>query len=171
MLGGSPGLVVVGGHSCSKGREFESRHNILDGHFFTYIFVVKFVMCVWKDENKWKRARVGRFFKKIGQLLEVFGLFFNSTSCHTDSVRISLKNNHSLGTWASVSFGSRFESESGLHPRSGLCSVASIRGCSTSIRGWSTSIRGWSTWISAMTGVSTSMISSNGDETTNFGLM
>ena len=44
--GGSPGLVVMGGGSCSKGREFESQHRILDGHFFTYIFVVKFVMCV-----------------------------------------------------------------------------------------------------------------------------
>ena len=33
--------------------------------FFTYMFVVKFVMFVWKDKNKWKRGR-GRpiFFKK-----------------------------------------------------------------------------------------------------------
>ena len=44
--GESPGLVVMGGDSCSKGHEFESRHCILDGHFFTYIFVVKFAMCV-----------------------------------------------------------------------------------------------------------------------------
>ena len=35
--GRSPGLVVVGGDSSSKGREFESRHHILDGHFFTFI--------------------------------------------------------------------------------------------------------------------------------------
>ena len=35
--GGSPGLVVMGGDSCSKGREFESQHCILDGHFFTII--------------------------------------------------------------------------------------------------------------------------------------
>ena len=34
--------MVMGGHSCSKGREFESRHLILDGH----LFVVKIVMCV-----------------------------------------------------------------------------------------------------------------------------
>ena len=33
---GSPGEVVMGGDSCSKGCGFESRHNILDGHFFTY---------------------------------------------------------------------------------------------------------------------------------------
>ena len=30
--------------------------------FVSYLFVVKFVMCVWKDENKWKRGWVGPFF-------------------------------------------------------------------------------------------------------------
>ena len=35
--GGSPGLVVMGRDSRSEGRGFESRHRILDGHFFTYI--------------------------------------------------------------------------------------------------------------------------------------
>ena len=35
LLGGSPGLVVMGGDSCSKGRGFESQCNILDRHFFT----------------------------------------------------------------------------------------------------------------------------------------
>ena len=33
LQGGSPGLVVMGRDSRSKGREFESRHRILDGHF------------------------------------------------------------------------------------------------------------------------------------------
>ena len=33
--GGSPGLVVMGGDSRFKGHGFESRHHILDGHFFT----------------------------------------------------------------------------------------------------------------------------------------
>ena len=51
MYGGSPGLVVMGGDSCSKGRKFESRHHILDGHF-SHLFAVKIVMCVCKDENK-----------------------------------------------------------------------------------------------------------------------
>ena len=46
------GLVVIGGGSCSKGHEFKSRYHILDGHFFTYKFVVRFVMFVRKDENK-----------------------------------------------------------------------------------------------------------------------
>ena len=35
--GGSPGLVVMGGDSCSKGCEFESLHRILDGHFHIYL--------------------------------------------------------------------------------------------------------------------------------------
>ena len=41
----SPGLVVMGGDSCSKGREFESGHHIMDGHF-SHLFVVKIVMFV-----------------------------------------------------------------------------------------------------------------------------
>ena len=45
IQGGSPGLVVMGGDSCSKGHEFESWHRILDGHF-SHLFVVKNVMCV-----------------------------------------------------------------------------------------------------------------------------
>ena len=36
-MGGSPGLVVMGGDSCSKGHGFESQHHILDGHFVTHI--------------------------------------------------------------------------------------------------------------------------------------
>ena len=31
VKGGIPGLVVMGGDSCSEGREFESQHHILDG--------------------------------------------------------------------------------------------------------------------------------------------
>ena len=34
---GSPGLVVMGDHSCSKGRGFESRRRILDGLTFFHI--------------------------------------------------------------------------------------------------------------------------------------
>ena len=37
-------------------------HHVLDGHF-SHLFVVKIVMCVWKDENKWKRGRVGPIWK------------------------------------------------------------------------------------------------------------
>ena len=41
--GGSPGLVVMGGVSCSEGRGFKSRHCLLDGHF-PHVFVVKIGM-------------------------------------------------------------------------------------------------------------------------------
>ena len=35
--GGSPGLVVLGVDSCSKGRQFETRHRLLDGHFSHFL--------------------------------------------------------------------------------------------------------------------------------------
>ena len=37
LLDGSPGLVVMGRDSRSKGHGFKSRDHVLDGHFFTYI--------------------------------------------------------------------------------------------------------------------------------------
>ena len=43
ILGGNPGLVLMGGDPCAKGRQFESQHRILDGHF-SHLFVVKIVM-------------------------------------------------------------------------------------------------------------------------------
>ena len=62
-MGGSPGLVVMGGDSRSKGRGFKSWRQILDGHdIFSHWFVVKIVLFVWKDRNKRKRGRVGPFF-------------------------------------------------------------------------------------------------------------
>ena len=61
-LGGSPGLVVMGGDLCSKGCGFESRR-ILDGHSLD-LFVVNIVMFVWKDENKQKEAGYGQIFSK-----------------------------------------------------------------------------------------------------------
>ena len=45
--------------------EFESQHCILHGHFFTYLFVVKFVMCVKKTKINEKEAGVGPYFNKI----------------------------------------------------------------------------------------------------------
>ena len=44
---GSPGLVVMGGVSCSEGRGFESRRRNLDGpNNFPHILVVRIVMFV-----------------------------------------------------------------------------------------------------------------------------
>ena len=37
--------MVMGGDSCSKDREFESQHHVLDVHF-SHFMVVKIVMCV-----------------------------------------------------------------------------------------------------------------------------
>ena len=36
LVGGIPGLVVVGGDSCSNGRGFKSQHRILDKYFQIY---------------------------------------------------------------------------------------------------------------------------------------
>ena len=44
-LGGSPGLVVMGGDSFAEGCGFKSQRHILDGHF-SHIFNVKIVMFV-----------------------------------------------------------------------------------------------------------------------------
>ena len=41
--GGSPGLVVMGNDSCSRGYGFKSQSRILDGHF-SHCIVVKVVM-------------------------------------------------------------------------------------------------------------------------------
>ena len=46
-MGRSPGLVVMGGDSCSRGCEFKSWHQILDGHFL-HLFAVKIVMLLEK---------------------------------------------------------------------------------------------------------------------------
>ena len=60
--------MVMGGDSCSKGHQFESRHRILDGHFFTYIFYEKFVMCVKKTKINEKEAWIGPFVKQFFDL-------------------------------------------------------------------------------------------------------
>ena len=72
-MGGSPGLVVLGGVSCSKGHEFESLHCILDGHFFTYLFVLKFYnVCLRGTKINEKEAGVGPFLK-TGQVPDAIG--------------------------------------------------------------------------------------------------
>ena len=60
-LGGSPGLVVMGGDSCNEGRGFESQQFIF-GHF-SHILDVKIVMFVLKYEMKQKRGREWLFLK------------------------------------------------------------------------------------------------------------
>ena len=66
MFGMSPGLVVMGGDSCSKGRKFESQHCRLDGHF-SHEFVVNFFMDDWKGPkiNEKEALDDGPFKKDI----------------------------------------------------------------------------------------------------------
>ena len=45
----------MGGDSCSN----------TGWTIFHILFVVKFVMCIWNDENKWKEAGVGPFIKSL----------------------------------------------------------------------------------------------------------
>ena len=62
----SPGLVVMGRDSCSKGRGFESRHSILDGHFFTYICCKNCNEgCLKRPKIDEKEAGVGPFIKQL----------------------------------------------------------------------------------------------------------
>ena len=56
-MGGSPGLVVMGGHSHCKGRGFESQRPILDEHdIFTLICCKNFIVCL-KRQKETKRGR------------------------------------------------------------------------------------------------------------------
>ena len=50
---GSPGLVVMGGGSRSKGHGFESRQLILDGHdIYSHWSVVKIVIMFVRKDRK-----------------------------------------------------------------------------------------------------------------------
>ena len=53
--------MVMGRDSHSKGRGFESRHRILDGHFFTYCCKNCYV-CLKRPKLNEKEAGVGPFF-------------------------------------------------------------------------------------------------------------
>ena len=59
--------MVMGGDSCSKGLEFESRHSILDGQFFTYLFDVPSVF--EKTKINEKRLGLAHFFIKMKQFI------------------------------------------------------------------------------------------------------
>ena len=61
----SPGLVVMGGDSSSRGRGFKSLRHILDGHeFFSNWFAIKMFVCLKRPKINKKEAGVGPF-KKI----------------------------------------------------------------------------------------------------------
>ena len=66
-LGRSPGLVVMGDDSCSKGCGFESGRRILDGMtFFTFICnKICIDVCLKKPKVNKKEAGVGPFKKTL----------------------------------------------------------------------------------------------------------
>ena len=58
--------MVMGRDSRSKSRGFDSRHRILDGHFFTYICCKNCNgVCLEGPKINEKEAGVGPFKKKI----------------------------------------------------------------------------------------------------------
>ena len=58
----SPGLVVIGDNSCSRGFGFKSWHHILDGNDIFHIDLLVKLYCFFeKTKNKQKEARVGPF--------------------------------------------------------------------------------------------------------------
>ena len=63
-VGRSPGLVAMGGDSRSEGRGFESRHCILDGHFFTYICCKNCNVCLKRPKINEKRPGLAHFLKE-----------------------------------------------------------------------------------------------------------
>ena len=66
-LGGSPGLLVMGGGSCSKGRGFESGHRIPDGHdIFSCMICCKNCndVCLKRPKINQKEGGFGPFFLK-----------------------------------------------------------------------------------------------------------
>ena len=57
--------MVMGVDSCSKGRGFESRRRILDGHDIFHIHLLLKLYCLFeKTENKQKKGRGWPIFKK-----------------------------------------------------------------------------------------------------------
>ena len=58
-MGESPGLVAMGGDSSSEGRVFETKHRILDGHFYIIL------LCLFEKDEKEKKKRVGILWRSI----------------------------------------------------------------------------------------------------------
>ena len=63
--------MVMGDDSCSKGCGFESRHHILDGHFFTLICCKNCIVSLKRPKINEKEAGVGPFKKKPPKVLRL----------------------------------------------------------------------------------------------------
>ena len=55
--------MFMGDNSCLRGRGFESRRQILDGHFFILICCKNCIVCLKRPNKTKKEAEVGPFFK------------------------------------------------------------------------------------------------------------
>ena len=69
--------MVMGRDSHSEGRGFESRHCILDGHFFTYICCKNCYVCLKRPKINEKEAEVGPFFLKKTTNVNVINFAFS----------------------------------------------------------------------------------------------
>ena len=77
----SPGLVIMGDDSCSRGRRFESRRRILDGNDIFHIDLLRKLNCLLeKSINKRKRGLGWPIQKErvclIGILIVLWTTFF-----------------------------------------------------------------------------------------------
>ena len=62
--------MVMGRDSCSKGREFQSLHHILDGHFFTFICCKNCNVCLKRQKEMKKRPGLAHLKKETGHLIK-----------------------------------------------------------------------------------------------------
>ena len=72
---GSPGLVVMGRDSFSKGCGFKSLHHIMDGHFFAYICCKNCNVCLEKPKINKKEAEVGPKKTFVGGATKIMKIF------------------------------------------------------------------------------------------------
>ena len=78
--------MVMGGESRSKGRGFESRHCILDGHF-SHIFVVKICnVCLKRPKINEKEAGVDPFKKEALWSVGVFPFYSDDPGSNATEV-------------------------------------------------------------------------------------
>ena len=89
----SPGLAVMGGDSRSKGRWFESRRRILDGHefFFALICCKNCIVCMKRPNRDEKEARDGPFKKRwiamvVAMVVSVIAFYFDNPSLNSAQV-------------------------------------------------------------------------------------
>ena len=81
-LGESPGLVVMGGDSCSEGSGFEFRRRIKDGHdICSHWFVVKnCIFCLKRSKINEKDDEIGPFKNPFNNTLQPYTILRSAPS-------------------------------------------------------------------------------------------